>query len=161
MKKDFSMIFGGAIAYILLFLYAGTLSYMIIKVIYHSKALAMAACTLKPPVTLEFREGITLVVTLIGGLISALVVAKLAETSPGETPQLMRLPENASRGTQKASSLLAVGYLMVWLLCGLAALIIGVMVFPGISNTLADIGTTWLGLAVASGYAYFGLSPKK
>jgi hypothetical protein len=43
---------------------------------------------------------------------------------------------------------------------GLIALIVGVIVFPDSNSTLREIGTTWLGLAVASGYAYFGISPK-
>jgi hypothetical protein len=28
------------------------------------------------------------------------------------------------------------------------------------TDSPTEIGTTWLGLAVASGYAYFGISPK-
>jgi hypothetical protein len=40
---------------------------------------------------------------------------------------------------------------------GALALAVGVMVFPEVNDTLSNIGTTWLGLAVAAGYAYFGL----
>jgi hypothetical protein len=46
------------------------------------------------------------------------------------------------------------------LVTGLTALIVGVMIFPDSNATLGEIGTTWLGLAVASGYAYFGISPR-
>lgn len=161
MKKDFSMIFGGIIAYILLLLYAGTLGYMIARVIGLSHALAVAPVSAPVSQNLHFSEGMTLVVTLIGGLISALVVAKLAETNPGEPPQLMRLSDTASEKSKKASSALAMIYLIAWLICGLAALITGVMVYPDVSQTVADVGTTWLGLAVASGYAYFGLRPQR
>jgi len=44
---------------------------------------------------------------------------------------------------------------------GFAALLVGVMLYPDSSATLSEIGTTWLGLAVASGYAYFGLNPTR
>src|SRR5215207_3253788 len=33
--------------------------------------------------------------------------------------------------------------------------------YPKVNQTLADIGTTWLGLAVSAAYAYFGLTPKQ
>jgi hypothetical protein len=49
----------------------------------------------------------------------------------------------------------------VWVFNGLVALIIGVMLFPNANQTLSDAGTTWLGLAVAAGYAYFGIKPSE
>lgn len=110
---------------------------------------------------MEFSAGVTYVVTTIGGLVSALVVAKLALTKPGETPTLTRMVEGVSLLRIRLSKFLAIGYLVAWLAVGLAALIVGVMVFPGSSSTLSDIGTTWLGLAVAAGYAYFGLNPQR
>src|SRR5829696_3754583 len=39
-------------------------------------------------------------------------------------------------------------YLLAWIATGLAALVVGVMLYPKVNQTLADIGTTWLGLAV-------------
>ena len=56
-------------------------------------------------------------------------------------------------------TVIALAYLAVWLITGLAAPIVGVMVHPKLNSTLSDIGTNWLGLAVASGCAYFGLDP--
>lgn len=57
-------------------------------------------------------------------------------------------------------TLLELAYLLVWLFTGLSALVVGVMIRPDVNTTLSDIGTTWLGLAVASGFAYFGVQPK-
>jgi hypothetical protein len=40
------------------------------------------------------------------------------------------------------------------------ALVVGMMLYPNVNQTLNDIGMTWLGLAVASGYAYFNIKPE-
>ncbi len=151
MPKTFSAIFGGAIAYTLLLLYAATVSYMIYAV---RDCGGDAACTAK-----EFNDGIIHVVTIVGGLVSALVISKLTITTPGENPAIFRLAADASGAQNKFVTFLAILYICVWLIMGLAALVIGVMIYPGINDTLSDIGTTWLGLAVSAGYAYFGLDP--
>jgi hypothetical protein len=39
-------------------------------------------------------------------------------------------------------------------------LIVGLMMYPDASQTLANLGTTWLGIAVSAGYAYFGIKPQ-
>lgn len=151
-KKTFAVVFGGMIAFILLVLYAATVGYMIWEVVGSGRT--------DPVKALEFPGGLVFVVTTIGGLVSALVIAKLAITTPGENPGIMRIAVRAD-GTQSGSVTgLAVGYLAVWLIVGLGALVVGVMLYPEVNQTLRDIGTTWLGLAVASGYAYFGIDSK-
>jgi hypothetical protein len=50
-------------------------------------------------------------------------------------------------------------YLGIWLLTGLAAFIVGVLFYPSVNENLSDLGTTWLRLAVAAGYAYFAIKP--
>lgn len=152
MKKNFGLIFGAIIAYILLILYTGTATYIIKEVV---KCANDNACT-----TQDFTEGLIHVVTFIGGLISALVVSKLTITTPGENPAMLQSTKGQSRSIQTTSTTLISLYLGVWVITGLAALVVGVMLYPGINSTLSDIGTTWLGIAVASGYAYFGLDPK-
>ena len=139
------MIFGGIVAYILLILYSGSVVYMAKKVI------------LNPDKKVVFSSGLTFVVTTIGGLVSALVIAKLAITKPGESPAVTQLSDDSSERAKSFATLLTVFYLFGWLGTGLIALTVGVMVYPDSNSTLGDIGTTWLGLAVASGYAYFGL----
>jgi hypothetical protein len=49
-------------------------------------------------------------------------------------------------------------YCGVWLLCGLAAFVVGLR-HPKEVEALTSLGKAWLGLAVASGYAYFGIRP--
>jgi hypothetical protein len=149
MQKNFGIIFGGFIAYILLGLYAFTVLHLILVVL---------SCT--PEVGCEAQnvpDGITYVVTTIGGLVSALVISKLTLTEPGGNPGIIREAESNQEIPWATNLVLA--YLLVWLITGLSALIVGVMIRPDVNSTLSDIGTTWLGLAVASGFAYFGLTP--
>lgn len=153
MQDQFGKIFGAIIAYILLLLYAGSVFYMIAELM---DCAGDSSCEEK-----AFTEGMIHVVTIIGGLVSALVVSKLTITTPGDNPALIESSTNQSDRMRKASIYLAIAYLAVWVFTGLAALVVGVMLHPGINSTVSDIGTTWLGLAVASGYAYFGLNPAK
>jgi hypothetical protein len=39
-------------------------------------------------------------------------------------------------------------------------LIVGLMTYPDASQTLAILGTTWLGIAVAAGFAHLGIKPQ-
>ena len=106
----------------------------------------------------QFPDGYIFVVTTVGGLVSALVIGVLGVTEPGQSPT------NIGSDVQSALARSVIGfvisfYLVIWTGVGLACLIIGVMIHPGALSTVSDIGTNWLGLAVAAGYAYFGLSP--
>lgn len=150
-KHPFLVLFGGTVAYILLLLYSGSVGYMIWKV----KDWTAAADTS----SLAFHDGLLYVVTTIGGLVSALVVSHLAVTTPGDNPAVMRVAVRQDGTQSGAITSVVMIYLVVWLVVGLAALIVGVLWKPTASQTLSDIGTTWLGLAVASGYAYLGIDP--
>ena len=152
MNKSFALAFGGALAFILLMLYAVSVIYMIT---------AVAAWERTVPVKpVEFSSGLVLVVTTIGGLVSALVITKLAVTPPGQSPTIS-LPAAVGNGVpSRTETWLAILYLIIWLIVGLGALIVGVMMHPEANQTLHDLGATWLGLAVTSGYAYFGITPK-
>ena len=151
MEKNFGIIFGGIIAYILLMLYAVTVAHIIWGVV---ECAGNTQCEQQ-----NFPEGITYVVTTIGGLVSALVVSKLTITEPGDNPGIIRAAESHKEIPWATKLVLA--YLGVWLITGVCALVFGVMAYPDVNKTLSDIGTTWLGLAVASGFAYFGVQPIK
>ena len=153
MSKTPGLVFGGIIASMLLGLYAGTLVYMIWRVI----DVGSKGGTTEQII---FAEGLVAVVTAAGGLVAALVVSQLAVTTPGDNPGITRIGASPGETQNWWVTLLVWLYLSVWLVVGLAALVFGVMVYPGVSTTVSDIGTTWLGLAVASGYAYFAIRPK-
>lgn len=144
----YKFIIGSIIAYILLVLYSGIAVYIIIKVIECSKD---QSCS-----KLDLHSGLTYVLTTVGGLVSALVVSRLTITSPGSDPAVF---SNFGKGQPLAVNIIVWCYLVIWTLTGFATLVVGVLVYPDICKTLSDIGTTWLGLAVAAGYAYFNVDP--
>ena len=147
MMNRFQVIFSGVIAYILLGLYAISVGYMIYMVVTKRTA--------------TFPAGLTDTVTLIGGLISALVIGQLAHARTGQPPAVPTAAAAAGGGPDRLNVGLTVLYMVVWLLAGLAALVVGVLLFPDVNKTLSSIGTTWLGLAVAASYAYFGLNQQE
>jgi hypothetical protein len=145
----YKLIIGGIIAYILLVLYSGITLYIIIKVIECARELS---CDI-----LDLHPGLIYVFTTVGGLVSALVVSRMTITTPGADPAVFTSYKD---GQPLLVNIIVWSYLIIWTLTGLATLVFGVLVFPDICKTLSDSGTTWLGLAVASGYAYFNIDPK-
>jgi hypothetical protein len=141
------LLFGGLIGVILLGLY-----------VYAVVFAMMVATGMAPgPVT----EGFASTMTTVGGLVSALVIAELAITKPGEAPVARALgSDNVPAGATATRVLIGVTgvYLLVWVLTGLAAYVVGVMWYPAKEQHLTDLGQAWLGLAVAAAYAYFGIS---
>lgn len=152
--KPLATAFGAAVALVLLGLYTATMFYIISIV----NCDLDAAC--KVTDTRTVTDGMSFVVTTVGGLVSALVVAQLATTQPGENPTALLLSEGASQQAKSIATVVGIVYLAVWVITGLAALVIGVMLHPDANATLSNTGTTWLGLAVAAGYSYFGIQPQ-
>ena len=151
MNNSFSTIFGAIIVFILFLIYAITLGVMINEV---TDCGNVKDCAV-------FNPGVIYVVTTIGGLVSAVVIAKLAITPPGNNPALfMSTSVAGKREENKIATNLAYVYLIGWVLIGLSALVVGVMVYPEANKTIGDIGTTWLGLAVAAGFSYFNIQPE-
>lgn len=148
------LLFGGLIAVILLGLY----EYTVYEAIMVVTCIAKSGCT---QFTLDdFTMGFAHAMNLIGGLVSALVIAQLAITEPGKAP-VGREVSVAAPGWEASWTLTIVTslYLLVWVATGLAAYVVGTMWWPGKLQPLTDLGQGWLGLAVAAAYAYFGLSP--
>ena len=141
--------FAGIIAFLLLGIYSFTVLGMIFKVV------EWGATTVPES---GVNDGLSYVVTTIGGLISALVISQLTITKPGEAPKISG--SSADGQNTGAVTKLVFLYLAVWLLVGLLALVVGVLIYPDVNQTISDVGTNWLGLAVASVFAYFGLNPQ-
>lgn len=142
------VVFGGAIVGILLGLYV----YLVWS------AISVVGCTPQPDCLAEFTDPMASALALIGGLVSALVIAELAITKPGEPPVARAIGADASSPRASIIKVLTYGYLAVWTLAGLAAFVVGLR-HPDVLQPLTDLGQSWLGLAVAAGYAYFGISP--
>ena len=152
--------FGGLLALVLLVLYSSILIYMLLEATHCGKA-GVDACK----VAIDDNQGMIYVVTTIGGLISALVITELAVTPPGENiahrfmepADASNPPATGEKIVRGAITTLTYTYLIAWVLLGLAALVIGVVMYPEASITIRAMGNTWLGLAVAAGYSYFGI----
>jgi hypothetical protein len=148
------LLFGGFIAIILLILY----EYAVYEAIRVVMCISTSGCT--QYAAESFTSGFSHAMSLIGGLVSALVIAELAITKPGEAP-VARAIGGAGAGAKLSWTLTIVTmiYLAVWVAAGLAAYVVGTMWYPGKVQPLTDLGQSWLGLAVAAAYSYFGISP--
>ena len=145
---------GGIIAYILLALYSGIAGYIIYLVV-------SSYINAEPFPKDLVNGGMVYVLTTVGGLVSALVISKLTITKPGDDPTVFEATKTLKTSQKNIVKIIVWFYLFVWMLVGLSALLVGVIFFPDQSGTLSDLGTNWLGIAVAAGYAYLGLDPKK
>jgi hypothetical protein len=96
---------------------------------------------------------------VIAGLVSALVIAELAVTQPGEAPMARVLADGASQPSKTILKTVTIAYVLVWLIAGLVAFMKGIY-YPKALPALTSVGQAWLGLAVASAYAYFGIKPQ-
>lgn len=159
MRGGIPFFFGGLIAVALLMLFGWSVYQMIQEVLGHCEHVAgQPNDDCPPPETPLVREGLIYVVTTVGGLVSALVIAVLSVTRPGGAPEMAGFSPNGKWMRRLTNGVVSL-YLILWLIAGLSALVYGVMWYPGVLPTLSDIGTTWLGLAVSATYAYFGLNP--
>ena len=162
---NFVLKFRGLVAYILLGLYI----YLLWNI---------CAYVIKDFVDVPFSEGETAlqVLALIGGLVSTLVVARLAITLPGEMPAVPKAMRTESIPVQNATTVLTILYLSIWLVAGVVTLVIalkyGINSIESIDGkeveirtryvtTIRDIGLAWLGIAIAACTAYFGLDPSQ
>ena len=137
-----------------------------------SAAVAQCEATHKPKLPIgvvcenypvaRMTDGLKTILSLVGGLLAALVVATLAVTPPGSSAVIMLLGEDPSPKQKRVLTIVTTAFLLAWLVCGLVALVIGYIKYPDVVPELTAQGKTWLGTAVAAGYAYFGLNiPKK
>jgi len=147
------LIFGGVVAVILLGLYAYSL-WFAVDVVTCVNTKGCAEFTIA-----SFGSGFASTLSTVGGLVSALVIAELAITKPGEAP-VARALDSAAGSAAARTALKAVtgAYLVVWVALGLTAYVVGAMWYPDSLKPLTDFGQAWLGLAVAAAYAYFGIS---
>jgi uncharacterized membrane protein YeiB len=105
----------------------------------------------------SFNDVKSQAMSLLGGLVSALIIAELAVAKPGDAPaaRLMAAASDRARNILRWITWLYVG---AWLVTGAWAFWTGLN-HPAALPALTSVGQAWLGLSVASAYAYFGLSP--
>jgi hypothetical protein len=146
------LLFGGLISVVLLGIYVHLVRVAVMVV----HCVASTGCTDYP--ASYFNEGMAQALSVIGGLVSALVIAELAVAKPGEAPARRALAQDASIRLVRTVSIVATIYVLVWIGVGLTAFLVG-LYHPKAVPALTTLGQAWLGLAVSSAYAYFGLKP--
>jgi fucose permease len=145
------LIFGGLIAIILLGLYAYATVYAVLA----AQCLGGGGCT---EYSKDLNEGVVTILNLVGGLVSALVIAQLAITDPKAPPGTSLVdPQNTSDLMKKTVTIVSTVYVAVWVACGLAALVVGYLRYPNVVPQLTASAKSWLGLAVAAAYSSLGL----
>ena len=147
------LIFGGLISVVLLGIYLHLVR-LAIKV---ALCLARTGCTTYSKTF--FNDSMGQALSVIGGLVSALVIAELAVTKPGEAPVTRVLAKDASPLAVRTVSIVAIFYVLVRAGAGLAAFLTG-LYHPEAVPPLTTLGQAWLGLAVSSAYAYFGIKAR-
>ncbi len=120
-------------------------------------AAAVARCSPQPGCP-PFTEQMAWALSAIGSLVTAVVVAELAVTAPGETPVQQALGPHPSRASKGLLAFCTLAYVLVWLGTGFWAFVV-TMRHTAVAG-LNDIGHAWLALVIVSGYAYFGIKPK-
>lgn len=107
----------------------------------------------------DFNGTIASYVNLIGGLVSAIVVAELAITPPSKVPYVYRLEANGvAPDDLKPATVLVWAYLLAWLVVGLWVFVVTAH-DPDRLVTLTDVARSWIAYAIAAAYAYFGINP--
>jgi hypothetical protein len=147
-------VFGGVIAVILLGIYIHLISLACLV----ASCLGTAGCSTYA--STSFNDGMAQALSIVGGLVSALVIAELAATKPGDPPGSRALVKGASPKSKTILKVVTGIYVLAWLLAGLAAFFTG-LYHPRELPPLTSLGQAWLGLAVASAYAYFGIQPSE
>lgn len=102
-------------------------------------------------------EGVNLILNVVGGLVSALVVAELAITQPGELPSAQLLRQRSAKASSRVATVLSTAFIVVWLLGGAASLLMYLLYPSVIPAALSEFAKAWLGLALASAYSYLGI----
>ncbi len=146
-------IFGGAIAVILLGIYLHLIrvAYLVVN------CATTQGCTSYP--SGYFNDGMAQALAIVSGLVSALVIAELAATKPGDAPAARALADDASNRTKSILKIVSGIYVLAWMGAGLTAFFVG-LYHPKELPPITNLGQAWLGLAVASAYAYFGIKPQ-
>jgi len=145
-------LFGGLISVVLLGIYVHLVRVAVNVV----NCVSTTGCSEYP--ASYFNEGMAQALAVIGGLVSALVIAELAIAKPGEAPARRALAQDASALAIRTVSIVSTIYVLVWIGAGLTAFLVG-LYHPKEVPPLTTLGQSWLGLAVSAAYAYFGLKP--
>jgi len=110
----------------------------------------------------NLENGIGVIFSAVGGLVAAFALSFLAVTEssiPNQGLETVVAPEknSISETITKAIPLI---FVLVWLFCGIAAVIFGLIKYWGIVPPLTEMAKAWIGTAIAGIGAFWGIKPK-
>jgi hypothetical protein len=163
----------GALAVILMTLYVFTF-YMAVRTSFECytpventaektariNAVSPAANSKCSPERSNLEGGVSIIFAGVGGIISAFAIGILTVTEPN------KLPTNALTGPElsgfqlKAAKGISVAFVLIWLLGGAVAVIVGLLLHNGTIPPLTEMAKAWIGTAIAAVGAYWGYQPK-
>ena len=154
------LLLGGILSLTLLGLYI--YSIIAASVARECSAAAIAAVTqtnIKPCDAQKSNLGnVSLILNLIGGLVSATVVGVLAATKPNDLPGKGIFNQSLDGAVQSLSAYIPLVFILAWIFCGLTMVVFGLLIYENDPvPPLTAQAKAWLGAAVAAGYAYFGI----
>lgn len=142
---------GGLIALVLLFFY----------IVLVFRACDVAACMGTKGCDVQaigtFNDQMAQAMAILSGLVSALIISELAAAKPGEAPGERILTSSSPRAKNILRWVTGL-YVLAWILIGAWAFWRGLN-YPSQLPALTTVGQAWIGLAVVSAYAYFGIKP--
>jgi len=142
-------LFGAVIVVILLVLY----------VLLTGFAISLLDCS-EPNCRDAFTDSMASGLAMIGGLVSAVVIAELGLPQPYNVPFSRVLGDDPTKLQLTLLKIMTFLYITVWLGVGLWVLV-ATWKKPAEIPALTALARSWFGLAVAAGYVYFGLKPAK
>lgn len=155
-KEKIRDLVGQLIPIILLVIYVFAIAAAIL-----STVTADQLCGTNAPCAQNFHErrieGVNFILNVVGGLVSALVIAELAITQPGDWPSAQILRRGVPKPSKNIVKVVSTGFVIVWLVGGTASLIMYVLYPNAIPSALSEFAKAWLGLAIASAYSYLGI----
>jgi len=110
--------------------------------------------------TCSLSDAVAAFLETIGALVSAVVISELSVTKPKDSPGTRLADAGGNTPGQKtAVKALASVYILVWLISGLALVVLGWAQHPTVPQ-IVSAAKEWLGFAIAAAYAYFGINPQ-
>ena len=111
-----------------------------------------------PAASVQFNDSMAQALTVIQGLISALVISVLAKAEPQDSiiSPLVESEMKLSAMMRNALKCMTWLYLITWVVMGFWVFLKG-LYYPKAVPALTNLGQAWFGIAIASAYSYFGL----
>ena len=114
------------------------------------------------PAEKNLENGIGTLFSAVGGLVAAFALGFLAVTEsniPNQGLESVITPDKKSIG-ETITKAIPLIFVLTWLLCGIAAVIYGLIQYWGTIPPLTEMAKAWIGTAIAGIGAFWGIRPK-